>query len=166
MSLLVAENVQQVIRDEVKKAGSQLGWAKLIGTRASAVNKVLRGKRLAPRAVLNAVELKKVSAYRYIDPERSGNLLCAADVIEMMKREVQQAGGQSRWARAIGASQPDINNALLGRRLPVKKILEGLGLYRMAAYEKRQMVDDVTRPRQDQNSGADSCRLIKFVPVP
>jgi hypothetical protein len=92
---------------------------------------------------LKAVELKKVSAYRYIDPERSGNLLSAADVIEMIKREVQQAGGQSRWARAIGARQPDINNALLGRRLPVKRILEGLGLDRMAAYEKRQMVDNV-----------------------
>jgi DNA-binding transcriptional regulator YdaS (Cro superfamily) len=135
MSLLVAENVQQVIRDEVKKAGSQLGWAKLIGTRASAVNKVLRGKRLAPRAVLNAVELRKVSAYRYKDPERYGELLCAADVIEMMKREVQQAGGQSRWARAIGARQSDINNALLGRRLPVKTILNGLHLERTAAYE-------------------------------
>jgi DNA-binding transcriptional regulator YdaS (Cro superfamily) len=143
MSLLLAENVQQVIRDEVKKAGSQLGWAKLIGTRASAVNKVLRGKRLAPRAVLNAVELKKVSAYRYIDPERSGNLLCAADVIEMMKREVQQAGGQSRWARAIGARQPDINNALLGRRLPVKAILDGLRLERTAAYEKHAVVSEV-----------------------
>jgi DNA-binding transcriptional regulator YdaS (Cro superfamily) len=143
MSLLLAENVQQVVRDEVKKAGSQLGWAKRIGTRASAVNKVLRGKRLAPRAVLKAVELKKISAYRYKDLQRRGELLCAADVVEMMKREVQEAGSQSSWARAIGARQSDINNALLGRRLPVKAILDGLRLERTAAYEKRQVVGDV-----------------------
>ena len=143
MSWLLAENVRQVIRDEVRKAGSQLSWAKRIGTRASAVNKVLRGKRLAPRAVLNAVQLRKVSAYRYKYLERRGELLCAADVVEMMKREVGQAGSQSRWARAIGARQSDINNALLGRRLPVKAILDGLRLERTAAYEKRQIVGDV-----------------------
>ena len=65
MSLLLADKVRDVIRDEVVRAGSQLGWAKRIGTRASDVNKILRGKKLPPRAILDAVALQKVVAYRH-----------------------------------------------------------------------------------------------------
>jgi hypothetical protein len=136
MVLLRTEHVRKVIHQEVMRAGSQLGWAKSVGARSSDVNKTLRGKRLAVRSILNAVALRKVSVYRHKKLSRSGRLLRAADVIELMKDAIGKAGSQSSWARQRSARQPDINNALLGRRLPVKAILDAIGLEKVVAYEK------------------------------
>ena len=136
MSLLLADKVRDVIRDEVVRAGSQLGWAKRNGTRASDVNKILRGKKLPPRAILDAVALQKVAAYRRKKPSSAGKLIGPPEVVELIKHEIKNAGNQSEWARVIGARQSDINNALLGRRLPVKAILDALGLEKIVAYAR------------------------------
>jgi hypothetical protein len=136
MDLLRSERVRKVVLGEVLRHGSQLSWAKRVGARASDVNKTLRGRRLAPRSILDAVALRKVPAYRQKKLTRSGRLLRVIEVVELMKAEIRAAGGQSSWARKIGARQPDINNALAGRRLPVKPVLDAVGLEKVVAYEQ------------------------------
>ena len=36
----------------------------------------------------------------------------------------------------MGVAQPDVNNALRGRRLPVQAILDVLGLEKISAYKR------------------------------
>jgi DNA-binding transcriptional regulator YdaS (Cro superfamily) len=136
MALLRVDTVRKFIDQEVLALGSQLGWAKKIGVRSSDVNKTLKGKRLAARSILNAVALRKVPAYGLKDPPHSTSLLSLREVVELIRAEVRKAGSQSHWARRIGARQSDINNALGGRRLPVKAILDAIGLQKVVAYEK------------------------------
>jgi DNA-binding transcriptional regulator YdaS (Cro superfamily) len=136
MVLLRPDSVRQVILREVQKAGSQLGWAKRIGGRSTDVNKVLRGRRLPVQTLLDAAgALKKVPAYAPKKASPSAQLLRTSQVLGLMEVQIRRAGSQSAWARQIGAKQPDINNALRGRRLPVKAILDALELEKVAAYE-------------------------------
>jgi hypothetical protein len=136
MALLRVDAVRKFISQEVLALGSQLGWAKKIGARSTDVNKTLQGKRLAARPLLNAVALRKVPAYGLKSQPRSTSLLNLREVVELIRDEVHKAGSQSSWARQIGARQSDISNALGGRRLPVKAILDAIGLEKVIAYEK------------------------------
>jgi DNA-binding transcriptional regulator YdaS (Cro superfamily) len=136
MALLRPDSVRQVILREVQKAGSQLGWAKRIGARSTDVNNVLRGRRLPVQTLLDAAgALTKVPAYALTKASRSPQLLRTSQVLDLMEVQIRRAGSQSAWAREIGAKQSDINNALRGRRLPVKAILHALELEKVAAYE-------------------------------
>ena len=136
MALLRVDAVRKFIDQEVLALGSQLGWAKKIGVRSTDVNKTLKGKRLAARPLLNAVALRKVPAYGLKSQPHSTILLNLREVVELIRDEVHKAGSQSSWARQIGARQSDISNALGGRRLPVKAILDAIGLEKVIAYEK------------------------------
>jgi DNA-binding transcriptional regulator YdaS (Cro superfamily) len=137
MGLLRVGKVKRVVHREVARAGSQVGWARRVGARPSDVSKTLNGKRLPVRSILDGVALRKVPAYRQKQPPNSRRLLHASEVVDLMKEEIRRAGNQSGWARMINARQPDVNNALRGRRLPVKAILDALGLEKVVAYEGR-----------------------------
>jgi DNA-binding phage protein/lambda repressor-like predicted transcriptional regulator len=50
------------------------------------------------------------------------------DVLGLLRRRIDRAGGQSELARQTGLERADINRALNGRRLPMTKLCLAIGL--------------------------------------
>jgi DNA-binding phage protein len=50
------------------------------------------------------------------------------DVVELLRQEVADAGGQSAWSKKTGVHRSIINRVLLGRHAPTKSIVNALGL--------------------------------------
>src|ERR1700722_3816273 len=50
------------------------------------------------------------------------------DVISLLRFEVKQAGGQSKWARQTGISRTMLNKVLNGRKSPTLTIIAALKL--------------------------------------
>ena len=58
----------------------------------------------------------------------TNRLLDLQDVLRLLEREVQQAGGQSEWARRTGVNRTILNKMLQGRRPPSPHIIKVLKL--------------------------------------
>ncbi len=61
----------------------------------------------------------------------------AKQVVEMLRKEVEKAGGQRAWARNNGLSSAHVNDVLHGNRKPADAICKGLGLIRILVFRKR-----------------------------
>jgi DNA-binding phage protein len=57
------------------------------------------------------------------------------DVLKLLGREIDRAGGQSEWARQMGLSRTYLNKVLNGRKLPTPSICRVLGLKSIDAEE-------------------------------
>ena len=53
------------------------------------------------------------------------------DVLRLIEREVQQAGGQAQWARRTGINRSILNKVLQGRRPPSPRIIKVLKLQKV-----------------------------------
>jgi DNA-binding phage protein len=60
MRVLESKEIVQLLRAEVKKAGSQAAWAKTAGVDRSFVNKVLHGKTRSTKRIILALGLRIV----------------------------------------------------------------------------------------------------------
>jgi transcriptional regulator with XRE-family HTH domain len=56
------------------------------------------------------------------------------DVVSLLRREVQACGSQEAFATKAGVSQQYVGDILRGQRLPGEKILNALGLEKIAYY--------------------------------
>jgi DNA-binding phage protein len=54
--------------------------------------------------------------------------LTEKDVVELLRREVAKAGGQSALARKTGLSRPVVNRICRGERPVTKQVIDALGL--------------------------------------
>ena len=52
------------------------------------------------------------------------------DVVALLREAVDQAGGQRRWAEAVGVNANDVSSVLSGRRAAGRSILAALGVTR------------------------------------
>jgi DNA-binding phage protein len=55
-------------------------------------------------------------------------MLTRKDVLQLLRREVAKAGGQSAWARKTGVNRSILNKALHERKPAQKSVLKALGL--------------------------------------
>jgi hypothetical protein len=60
MHVLEPKEIVQLLRAEVKKAGSQRAWAKAAGVDRAFVNKVLHGKKQPAKKIILALGLRIV----------------------------------------------------------------------------------------------------------
>jgi hypothetical protein len=60
MRVLKQKEIVDLLRAEVKKAGSQEAWAKKAGLQRTAVNKVLHGKKPPSKSIIFALGLRIV----------------------------------------------------------------------------------------------------------
>ena len=67
--LLRAEEVIDLVKREVARAGSQSEWAREIGGRQSDISNALNGRRKPTKSILNALGLKMVQAYQRKSPD-------------------------------------------------------------------------------------------------
>jgi DNA-binding phage protein len=67
-------------------------------------------------------------AWLYRSEAMTKRHLNVQDVLRLIEREVQQAGGQSAWARRTGVNRTYLNKLLQGRRQPGLQIPRALGL--------------------------------------
>lgn len=56
-------------------------------------------------------------------------------LLEHIEQMIQEAGSQAELARRLNISYAYLNNVLLRRAMPGKKLLRALGLRRVAMYE-------------------------------
>jgi DNA-binding phage protein len=54
--------------------------------------------------------------------------LTAKDVVQLLRQEVAEIGGQSAWARKTGIHRSLINRVLQGKEAPTKTIIDALQL--------------------------------------
>jgi DNA-binding phage protein len=55
-------------------------------------------------------------------------ILTQKDVVQLLRREVAKAGGQTGWSKKTGVHRSLINKILQGREPLTKSILKALGL--------------------------------------
>jgi DNA-binding transcriptional regulator YdaS (Cro superfamily) len=53
----------------------------------------------------------------------------------LLRKAVDEAGGQSAWARSVMLTPSYVNDVLVGRRDPGPAVLSALGLRRVVTYE-------------------------------
>lgn len=70
------------------------------------------------------------------EPQDPPEMLSEAGVLDFLRFEVGNAGGQKEWALAHGVSPQLVNDVLRGRRAPAEKICEALGLVRVTSYRR------------------------------
>jgi DNA-binding transcriptional regulator YdaS (Cro superfamily) len=58
----------------------------------------------------------------------TNRLLDLQNVLRPIERQVQQAGGQSAWARRTGVNRTNLNKLPQGRRPPSPQFIKALGL--------------------------------------
>ena len=68
---------------------------------------------------------------------RYGAYMTKEQIVRMLGRACQEAGGQARWAKLNDVSQAYISDVLAGKRDPGDKILAGLGIERIVTYRKK-----------------------------
>lgn len=59
-----------------------------------------------------------------------------AELIEHLRKLVEEAGSQRELAKRLGVSAPFIGDVPLGKREPAPKMLKALGLRRAVTFEK------------------------------
>ena len=59
------------------------------------------------------------------------------DVIALLRRQVERAGGQAAWASKTGVSRIIVNKILNGHGLPTKKIIKALRLRAVFVPERK-----------------------------
>ncbi len=62
--------------------------------------------------------------------------LTEPELLEMLTKTVETAGGQKAWCQAHGVSQPYLSLVLSGGAKPGEKICRALGMMRVTAYCK------------------------------
>jgi DNA-binding phage protein len=62
--LLRIEDVIRLLRDEVKRAGSQTEWARRNGVERTSVSHVLSGRKRPTKDIVKTLKLEKVVAYK------------------------------------------------------------------------------------------------------
>jgi hypothetical protein len=62
--ILTDEEVVQLLRHEVDKAGSQFDWANKTGVHRTLVNKTLRGQMAPPKSIIDALNLESVHRFK------------------------------------------------------------------------------------------------------
>ncbi len=63
--------------------------------------------------------------------------LTAAEVVELLQVEIEQAGTLRAWAKANKLSAPYVSDVLHGRRVPAESICRALHLEREVIYTVR-----------------------------
>jgi hypothetical protein len=58
------------------------------------------------------------------------------DVVQLLRLEVNRAGGQQKWAKKNGVVPSAISMVLAGDRPPNKKILSALNLRKVVVFER------------------------------
>jgi DNA-binding transcriptional regulator YdaS (Cro superfamily) len=57
-------------------------------------------------------------------------------VLALLRRECDKAGGQAAWAKAAGVSPAYVSDVLQGRREPGEGILRPLGVEKVVTYRR------------------------------
>jgi DNA-binding phage protein len=62
------------------------------------------------------------------DARRDVQILELDDVVALLRREVEKAGGQAAWAKSTGTDRSLLNKVLKGHRPPTAKMIAALNL--------------------------------------
>ena len=118
LEILSDSDVVRLLRHEVERAGGQSAWARNKKICRPNLNAMLTGRRKISGAL--AEKLKLLTVYV------RGNILSEKDVIELLRSEVERAGGQSAWARNQQVDRPNLNKMLSGQKRVSPKVLKKL----------------------------------------
>lgn len=123
--LLNVQNVLELLRRDVKRAGSQSAWARRAGVDRTYVNKVLQGSRTPGAQILKALKLRAV-------------VVCAGpahlELLPILQRAVRQAGSISAWSRHAGIDRAVVSLVMHGKRIPAQHVFRALKQKRLTGY--------------------------------
>jgi DNA-binding transcriptional regulator YdaS (Cro superfamily) len=122
------DDLLELLRSRVKRAGGQSAFARQCGLQRTYLNRVLSGKKQPGwRSIIDALNLRIV----YVPVERRGRADAHAldhdDVLKLLHSRVKSAGGQVAFSRQ-GVQRTHLNLVLNGRRPLSPSILDALNL--------------------------------------
>ena len=124
-TVLNKQDVVDLLRQEVKRAGSQTAWADEHGYDRTVLSTILSGRREITAPIIGLLKLR--TAYvSGASPQRGFKILDDEGVLTLLREEVASAGSQSAWARRYKYSRSQLNSVLAGRRAlpaPIAKTL-------------------------------------------
>jgi hypothetical protein len=109
MRVLKPKEIVQLLRTEVKTAGSQRAWAKKAGIERPLVNKILRGRKQPTEKIILALGLRRVLQQRAdIQKLRPTKELDVEGILRLLRAEVQRAGSQMAFAKIAGVDRATV----------------------------------------------------------
>jgi DNA-binding phage protein len=131
MRVLEPREIVQLLRAEVKKAGSQGTWAKRAGIDRSFVNKIIHGRKQPTKNMILALGLRIVvlrdADIQKLRPTKKLEF-DVKDVVKLLHEEVRRAGSAAAFAKIAGVDRATVNRVLHGLLPPSPKIVHALGL--------------------------------------
>jgi hypothetical protein len=128
INFLEQEDVLALLRKRVGKAGSQLAWSKKTGMCRPNLNNILKERRPLRGVILPTLGLR-IAYARNIQTEQSAVQVFRYDeVIDLLREEINNAGGQVAWAKKNGFNRSHLNLMLNRRRPLTDSILPALRL--------------------------------------
>jgi DNA-binding phage protein len=130
--LLTANEVLRQLRQKVEAAGGQSEWARIAKIDRTHLNAILKGKRLIVGKIAHALKLQPIA--HYVSDNRALPVYQLDDVLQLLREEVESAGGQSDWAHKASCSRTLLSKVINGTRVPGKTVLRPLGLRKIYLY--------------------------------
>lgn len=135
---LNARQVLQLLQRDVDAVGGQSEWARRAGIDRSLLNKILSEKRSINQDVTRCLSLRRTVCYmRMNSGPGSGDpakILEIDDVLDLLSREVEDAGGQENWTRRTNSDRTFLNKVLRRHKAPGPTILQFLNLTKVIGY--------------------------------
>ena len=127
-NFLEQEDVLALLRKRVEKAGSQLAWSKKTGMCRPNLNNILNGRRPLRGVILPSLGLRVAYVRNSQSKPSAVRVFCDAEVLGLLREEINNAGGQVAWAKKNGFNRPQLNLMLNRRRPLTDSILAALQL--------------------------------------
>jgi DNA-binding phage protein len=118
---LTEADIMRLLRGAIEQAGGQAEWARRTGINRTHVNRVLNGHKHLGPAIWKTLNLQRI----FFQNTRS---LSGDEVIQLLRAEIELAGGQAEWARIKGINRPVLNGVLKGHRSIPPSIVTALTL--------------------------------------
>jgi DNA-binding phage protein len=120
----------KLLRDEVKRAGSQSELARQKGIARSLINRVLKGERLPTSQLCRALGLEWVLVSRTPPSDSVADLdfIKKQEFVRILRIQINKAGSIAAWGRQFGIDRSHLSSVLHKRRAPDQRIIAALNL--------------------------------------
>jgi hypothetical protein len=123
---LEAKDVVVLLRNEVKRIGSQIAWSQAHGYDRTVLNTILNGRRDITAPLIKLLNLG--TAYTPASRERDLKILDEDDVLALLREDIDKVGGQARWARLHKHGRSHLNRVLVKKKPLTPDIIKLLKL--------------------------------------
>jgi DNA-binding phage protein len=148
MRALRLQDVIELLREAVERAGNQSEFARRHNLQRPRINNVLNGERLPTWQLCRALGLRWVLVRQVApsDCEAKLDIVTQRDLIGILCEEIDKAGSITAWCQQSGLDRTHVSSVLHKRRSPDQKTIAALNLSEVLVRASELPLEG--RPRQ------------------